>query len=283
MVTLHQKDREGVDINQQTSLKGQEAYLQMLFLVKKAEKLSFASYKVTEHLKDKEELKWKIRRYSLSILEGLSKTSMSLPHVLLGILEDVRGDLFTITRLFGVAGSLGTMSSMNAGILAEEYRQIDIKCALFFTEFRPKLSRGEESTVSLGVSEAETILLAKEHALVEDKGQKDSYNLSFNNIKDKNNLLSDKNTSNKRQEKININKELGAGDLNKLEIKTSRQDLILSFIKKIGKEVSIKDIALSPTIAPFYGEKTIQRELVDLVERGVIRKRGERRWSRYFL
>lgn len=280
---LHQKDKDLSNVSKINLLKGQEVYLQMLFLVKKAEKLSFASYKVTEHLKDKEDLKWKIRTYSLSILEGLSKTTLGLPHVLLGVLEGVRGDLFTITRLFGVAGSFGTMSSMNAGILAEEYRQIDVKCALFFTELSPKLSRNEGSSIPLSVSEAETILLAKEHALMEDKGQKEGYNLSFSGIKDKEGPVSDKKIIYKRQEKININKELGAGNLNKLEIKTSRQDLILSFIKKIGKEVSIKDIVGAPAIAPFYGEKTIQRELLELVERGVLRKKGERRWSRYFL
>lgn len=279
----HQKDKNLSNVNQTNLLKGQEVYLQMLFLVKKAEKLSFASHKVTEHLKDKEDLKWKIRAYSLSILEGLSKTTFSLPHVLLGVLEGVRGDLFTITRLFGVASSLGTMSSMNAGILAEEYRQIDVKCALFFTESSPKLSRSEESSISLSVSEAETILLAKEHALMEDKGQKEGYNLSFSTIKDKDGPISDKKIIYKRQEKININKELGAVNLNKLEIKSSRQDLILSFIKKIGKEVSIKDVASAPALAHFYGEKTIQRELLELVERGVLRKKGERRWSRYFL
>jgi hypothetical protein len=279
----YSKDNDTKSTDANSLFKGQESHLQILFLVKKAEKLSFASYKVTEHLKDKEELKWKIRSHSLAVLEGLSRTVLGLPHVLLGTLEEVRRDLFTLTRLFGVASSLGTMSPMNAGILAEEYRQIDIKCSVFFTQLSPRLSRSEEVSIPLAVSEAETILLAKEHGLMDYKGQKETISSVPPTIKDNVSYLSDKKTSYKRQEKININKELAGSDLNKLEVKTNRQDLILSFIKKTGREVSIKDIVQAPSIAPFYGEKTIQRELVDLVERGVLRKKGERRWSRYFL
>jgi len=44
--------------------------------------------------------------------------------------------------------------------------------------------------------------------------------------------------------------------------------------------VSIKDIS---DALPGVGEKTIQRALVSLVSRGVLKKEGERRWSRYAL
>ncbi len=59
----------------------------------------------------------------------------------------------------------------------------------------------------------------------------------------------------------------------------NRQSIILGLLKK-KKDLSIKDIA---TIIKDVSEKTIQRELVSLIEAGVITKTGERRWSKYSL
>jgi len=61
--------------------------------------------------------------------------------------------------------------------------------------------------------------------------------------------------------------------------KDSRRSLILSFLK--GRDwTSIKDI--SEAIGG-CSSKTIQRELSDLVQQGVLKKKGDRRWSRYLL
>lgn len=57
----------------------------------------------------------------------------------------------------------------------------------------------------------------------------------------------------------------------------SRRNLILSLIKQKGP-LSIKDIAGA---IPNVGAKTIQRELAALVQSGLLKKEGEKRWSRY--
>lgn len=62
-----------------------------------------------------------------------------------------------------------------------------------------------------------------------------------------------------------------------IENKSKRQDQILSLINT-RKAVGIKDIALLFTDV---SEKTIQRELLLLVEQGKITKRGSKRWSIY--
>jgi len=68
-----------------------------------------------------------------------------------------------------------------------------------------------------------------------------------------------------------------------LQEKTTRKDhrtkAILSVIEKRG-EVSIKDISTS---VKGFSEKTVQRELNTLIASGVVKKTGERRWSRYSL
>lgn len=59
--------------------------------------------------------------------------------------------------------------------------------------------------------------------------------------------------------------------------RTNRQNVILGIIKK-KKEVTIKDIA---QIIRDCSEKTIQRELISFMEAGVLKRVGERRWSKY--
>lgn len=68
-------------------------------------------------------------------------------------------------------------------------------------------------------------------------------------------------------------------------IKAERAEKILSIIKdkhnsSDDKGISVKDIASQFTD---YSEKTIQRELNDLIEKGKIKKVGAKRWSKYKL
>ena len=58
-----------------------------------------------------------------------------------------------------------------------------------------------------------------------------------------------------------------------------RAEQILSVIKD-KKSASIKDIAAAVTDC---SEKTIQRELIQLIEEGLVKRVGERRWSLYVL
>ncbi|MFZ2949867.1 MAG: DeoR family transcriptional regulator, partial [Desulfuromonadaceae bacterium] len=61
--------------------------------------------------------------------------------------------------------------------------------------------------------------------------------------------------------------------------KNNRRDSILKILTKKG-DVTIKDISQSISDV---SEKTIQRELLSLVQSGVLKKEGEKRWSRYSL
>jgi predicted AAA+ superfamily ATPase len=63
---------------------------------------------------------------------------------------------------------------------------------------------------------------------------------------------------------------------------SERAERILEFIRKqksvSGAGTSIKDIAAT---IKGCSEKTIQRELSSLIEAGLVRRVGERRWSQY--
>lgn len=61
--------------------------------------------------------------------------------------------------------------------------------------------------------------------------------------------------------------------------KAARQQRILDIVKDM-KKVSVTDVSAK---IPNVSDKTIQRELIALVESGILKKEGERRWSTYSL
>lgn len=85
--------------------------------------------------------------------------------------------------------------------------------------------------------------------------------------------IKDKNENEAQREKSL--KEFGAVTVKK----NSRQSIIIALLKR-KKEVMIKDV--SPLIEG-CSEKTIQRELSEMVRSGVLKRMGEKRWSRYSL
>jgi predicted HTH transcriptional regulator len=61
--------------------------------------------------------------------------------------------------------------------------------------------------------------------------------------------------------------------------KSDRKNDIINLLRK-SSDLTIKDFV---KVITDCSEKTIQRELIDLVEKGVVKKKGERRWSTYSL
>ena len=76
-----------------------------------------------------------------------------------------------------------------------------------------------------------------------------------------------------------INKPLHKGHADVQEKKSERQELIITALKG-QSNLTIKDFS---RIIKDCSEKTIQRELLAMVDNGLIKKEGERRWSRYSL
>lgn len=75
-----------------------------------------------------------------------------------------------------------------------------------------------------------------------------------------------------------IQKDMGKGQVAETYKRHSdRTDRILDVVRKNGS-VSIKDIA---AVVRGCSEKTIQRELTLLIQQGLVRRVGERRWSHY--
>ena len=67
-------------------------------------------------------------------------------------------------------------------------------------------------------------------------------------------------------------------------LKGQRQEAIRLIIKNTQNGATITDIKFKATgELARCGDKTLQRELITMVKNGVLKKTGEKRWSRYFL
>ena len=67
-------------------------------------------------------------------------------------------------------------------------------------------------------------------------------------------------------------------------LKAERRNEIISVLKRIKDGATITDIKSQAIgILASAGEKTLQRELAFMVSSGVLKKTGEKRWSRYFI
>ncbi len=86
--------------------------------------------------------------------------------------------------------------------------------------------------------------------------------------------IKDKTTENKIIEKP-VLREFGVVSVKK----SSRQSIIIAILKR-KKEIMIKDVS---SLISGCSEKTIQRELLTMVKAGILKKVGEKRWSRYSL
>jgi len=218
------------------------------FVFKKTEKLATALYLVTNLFSDFEPMKWILRKNVselLSFVLGYKNGNVE-KNV---FLSEIKERVLDIVSMLQVASNSGLVSNMNFSILREEF----LNLVKIFDESR--LENAESSDTTLPKSFFDIPRNFSPNISVKERV--DQTDLSDTNIKDK--MSENKNQS--------------------IFKKTNRQNIILGLLKK-KKELSIKDI--SQTIRD-CSEKTIQRELISLIESGAIKKIGERRWSRYSL
>ena len=149
-----------------------------------------------------------------------------------------------ILTLFGIAQGVGLVSHQNFEILSKELN---------------KFGEGLESPLN-GVFFAELTPIEKVlPALAQQEVVKDKTPERLE----------------KSAEEKPFFKDFGAVSVKK----NSRQSIIIGLLKR-KKEIMIKDVS---SLIHGCSEKTIQRELLAMVEGGILKKIGEKRWSRYTL
>jgi hypothetical protein len=226
----------------------------LIYLIKKAEKLAGAVHLVTSKLDSSEPLRTELRKMCLLLLKNILLFEKKI--ITDVSLESIVAECVT---LLDIGRSSLLISQMNADLLRQEFvNLLPVLNALYSYE-REQVSFDQEAflvpPVEFALDEIEQI----------SKGQY---------IKDS--VLYNSNTPNPRPQSAAVKRKPKAAVDN---LDSTRDRLILDVIKAKG-EVGLKDISI---FIKGVSGKTIQRDLLRLVGKGVLKKSGERRWSRYSL
>lgn len=252
---------------------GMEAF--SITLSKKCERLATAVYLVTNFLLDTEPLKIRLRTLSLDFVRDVSFARIG-GHTTEGHNFDVlKGNVLETLALLELAFISGLLSEMNFTILKREYAAlrdaIEIK----------KASHESRTDNILGETFFGSTFHTNEqaHKDIFDKGHNNN-SMSFTMSERNNNVRerTPKPVESSSKMVLNARTPVVRAASNNAD-KEARRSRILKLIKD-SHEVMVKDITV---LFPDLSEKTLQRELVALVESGVLKKTGERRWSRYSL
>jgi predicted transcriptional regulator len=215
----------------------------LIYVFKKTEKITAAIYLVSGLLKDEEPMKWELRDRGMDLISSSFTASSSIPGDKNAVIQSIFSAALETISILNVAKVSNLISEMNHVLLV---REIDGIVSLL----RERLIHNAESA---------------------------GYVLSESFFKTPNLVTSgfkpDIRKDSKSIDGLSRAKSDTAGK------KSKRQESIVNILKT-QSNLTIKDFS---KVIRDCSEKTIQRELLDLVQKGVIKKEGERRWSKYSL
>ena len=217
----------------------------LVYSFKKTEKIVSAIYLVTSLIKDNEPMKWELREGSMSLLSVIMALNGTENIDKNKHLQSFFTLSIQIISFLNVAFVSGIISRMNSSIIITE-----INSLVDYVKQQTIISSN-----SSGFILSDSFFATDTPPANADKGQAPFFK-SVAAVEIKNNksgIVTDK--------------------------KDNRKNSILSILKK-DSQLTIKDFV---KVITDCSEKTIQRELIDLVEKGLVKKSGERRWSTYSL
>jgi len=249
------------------------------FTHQKVKKLAAAVYMITNFFADQEPLKWSLRALSTELLKRNIATKDTTFGYTEHAQEKIRETILETVSLLEVGSFAGLVSPMNVTILKKE-----------FNELLEKMNAMSASSLKNGALSTEQFFFVEEpkqeaSAQSLNQAQTPSYGHQIKKpMKDNSTVLypEPKNeTQNQRQVEDSQSSERSTlKDYSPVAVKKNkRQSTIINLIKR-KREIMIKDVV---GLISDCSEKTIQRELLALVDEGVIRKEGERRWTKYSL
>lgn len=228
----------------------------LIYIFKKTEKITAALYLVSGLLKDDEPIKWELRDRGIDLLSSSFTASSSMP----GDKNVVVQSLFTAAletlSLLNVSRLSNLISEMNHRILV---REIDNIVGML----RDRLAQSAENAgyiLSESFFKTPDLFTPGFRSDVRSRGAKGA------------------SEGQRGSEEVERN-SLSKGHDSARDKKSQRQQRILNVLHG-QSNLTIKDFA---KVITDCSEKTIQRELLELVEKGLVKREGERRWSTYSL
>lgn len=236
----------------------------VFYVFKKTSKISYAIYVITDLIKDTEPLKWTLRKSATEMVTLRNFFDEK------SVFNNLEKTLLELESFLDLASFAKVVSEMNSTLLQGEIRRLisDMRERAREGFYSPQLvpsffdiPKPEIFTMAPVAPTQSPTEIYKGH-----KGQ------VFNN------------DFYKKSVAVETKKDLIAKIESKNQVsenKGQRREQIISIIKaKNGAQVSIKDIV---EMIKDCSEKTIQRELIAMVEDKTLKKTGERRWSTYAL
>lgn len=217
----------------------------LLHVHKKSHGISRAIYLITDFFDNKEPIKARMRQLACDLVELVLSLSTELSPERKSLLDNIIKTNLSLISFSEIAMFSGIESQMNHSVLCAEIQ--NLMSVIEEREMPSRLGR---------------------HFVLDD---------AFFSKEIKNEIVSTTPSSSKKTHTINKHSPhvTESSDSRKAE----RRNAIISIIKtKVNP--SIKDIAEGIVGC---SEKTVQRELLDMVASGLLKKEGERRWSRYSL
>ena len=228
------------------------------FTYKKTEKLASGVYLVTSLLSDNEPLKWHLRRKAGDFLSFIFSYKDIPSSGMADFSHEVQAKVLELVSLLEISSIGGLISNMNFSILKQEY----VSLIDTFNSF----SSVPKDTYQPSIPRAFFDVPKNQLSSQIERDTTYAGNPIFPTGESKMSFTGTKSVDSVGAVKDNFKR-------------TTRQNTILSLLRK-KKELTIKDIS---DVIKNCSEKTIQRELISFIEAGVVKRIGERRWSKYSL
>jgi len=271
-------NKQQYDTHPETKKTGQTE--DFVFYYKKTEKIVSALYLVTGHFDREEPLKWRIRQKANELHEAVNRLKDTNGHYLRECKQNLINIIEEISSLIDMSRLSGLVSESNADVCLVELRRLwsgIVSVNTFATRDNVGLrdmfadeSKGDQSQSREGVVRKEMQSVDRSDYSVSSGSQQSVGTSQFSKLKSVS-LGSDSNKQSIESVSAHSPKPAVQAKKNK------RQKAILRLIRQKG-EINVKD---ATTVVSNCSEKTLQRELQALVREGVLKKEGERRWTRY--
>ncbi|TAL49445.1 hypothetical protein EPN83_00865 [Patescibacteria group bacterium] len=285
------KDQSGQRQNDKKSVATQENHLisfpylkdkNVFFILKKTERITEAFYLLTNFFADSEPMKWIFRSLSSRLLSFCIGFLHSLPGGSSAYEEGIQPTVSELISLLEVGKTSGLFSVESAEILTRELlallSHLEERFRLASSSRKPEFSRSlirdDFFRLSPQLEAASATLEREETASQFTDGSSRTF-LKSPLERPAVPEASDRESQAKIAARGQALTNLGAITIKR----NARRSAIVSLLKR-KKEVTVKDVS---ELVKNCSEKTLQRELLSLVSEGIIKKRGERRWTRYSL
>ena len=251
---------------------------QAVFVFKKTERLTSAIYLLTSFLSDNEPIKWKMRNAVARLLSCSINLSNQGHRNRADAMNNFIAASFEIISLLDAANISEIFSPMNCAIVKFE---IEKNIELVELKERSLNAKFLLSKNFFETDEDHSVAHGKFGHAADNLNQKDTMRRTDQSLSKKTVLETNSHKGHliikdiNKEEKNNVSFSKG----HIIRDKNKRYETIINLLKKT-KEISVKDVS---SIVSDCSEKTIQRELLSLVDKGVLKKEGERRWSKYSL